>query len=80
MQPRMSGGSGFASDRWKIKRSDSVSSLTQQLRELEKDGNIHRKVSAAVPPKVEYSLTEVGEGLRSIVMRMRDWGRQHFGI
>jgi DNA-binding HxlR family transcriptional regulator len=54
--------------------------LTKQLRELEKDGIIHRKVYAEVPPKVEYSLTEVGEGLRSIVMMMRDWGRQHFGM
>jgi DNA-binding HxlR family transcriptional regulator len=54
--------------------------LTKQLRELEGDGIINRKVYAQVPPKVEYSLTEVGEGLRDVVMMMRDWGKNHFGM
>lgn len=54
--------------------------LTKQLRELEKDGIVNRKVYAEVPPKVEYSLTEVGEGLRGVVMMMRDWGKKHFGM
>lgn len=54
--------------------------LTKQLRELESDGIINRKVYAEVPPKVEYSLTEVGEGLRDVVMKMRDWGKKHFGM
>ncbi len=48
--------------------------LTKQLRELEADGLVRRKVYAVVPPKVEYSLTELGESLRPIIMALRDWG------
>lgn len=51
--------------------------LTKQLRELEVDGIIHRKVFPVVPPKVEYSLTEKGESLRSIIMALREWGLEH---
>ena len=54
--------------------------LTKQLRELEADGLVHRKVYAEVPPKVEYSVTEMGESLREIVVLMREWGRDHFGL
>jgi DNA-binding HxlR family transcriptional regulator len=54
--------------------------LTKQLRELETDGIIHRKVYAQVPPKVEYSLTECGKSLKGIIMMMRDWGRTHFEL
>ena len=51
--------------------------LTMQLRELESDGVIRRKVYAEVPPKVEYSLTEFGLSLKPILLLMRDWGTQY---
>ncbi|MEZ5931889.1 MAG: helix-turn-helix domain-containing protein [Alphaproteobacteria bacterium] len=50
--------------------------LTKQLRELEADGLIKRKVYPVVPPKVEYSLTAKGESLREIIMALRDWGEE----
>ena len=48
--------------------------LTQQLRDLEKDGLVHRKVYAQVPPKVEYSLSEFGETLKPILDMIAQWG------
>ncbi len=51
--------------------------LTQQLRELEADGIVHRKVYATVPPKVEYSLTEYGRSLKRALRAICDWGRNH---
>lgn len=51
--------------------------LTLQLRELEKDGIIHREIFKEVPPKVEYSLTEFGRTLEPIIKLMRDWGEQY---
>jgi DNA-binding HxlR family transcriptional regulator len=48
--------------------------LTQQLRELERDGVVKRKVYAQVPPKVEYSLTEMGRSLKPIINAMCRWG------
>jgi DNA-binding HxlR family transcriptional regulator len=47
--------------------------LTQQLRELEAHGIVRRKVHRQVPPKVEYSLTPVGETLRPVIALMHDW-------
>ena len=51
--------------------------LTQQLRELETHNLIHREVFAVVPPKVEYSLTELGRSLMPILVSMRDWGSSY---
>ena len=51
--------------------------LTQQLRELEADGIIHREVYPVVPPKTEYSLTTYGKTLNPIVQAICDWGREH---
>ena len=51
--------------------------LTQQLRELEADGLIHREVFAVVPPRVEYSLTDKGHSLLPVIDAMRAWGETH---
>lgn len=51
--------------------------LTLQLRELERDGLIHREVYREVPPKVEYSLTEFGQSLEPIIVQMREWGAKY---
>lgn len=48
--------------------------LTQQLRELEAQALIHREVFPVIPPKVEYSLTELGKSLMPVLISMRDWG------
>lgn len=48
--------------------------LTVKLKELEEKNIIHREVFAEVPPKVVYSLTEVGEKLRSVLEEMYKWG------
>jgi DNA-binding HxlR family transcriptional regulator len=48
--------------------------LTLHLRELERDGLIHREVFREVPPKVEYSLTEMGRSLEPLLRFMSEWG------
>jgi DNA-binding HxlR family transcriptional regulator len=48
--------------------------LTLQLRELEADGLVHREIYPQVPPKVEYSLTELGCTLEPIIRAMLNWG------
>lgn len=51
--------------------------LTQQLREMETQHLIHREVFPVVPPKVEYSLTELGRSLMPVLIAMRDWGSEY---
>lgn len=51
--------------------------LTQQLREMERNGLVERKIFAQVPPKVEYSLTALGASLRPVVEAMCQWGLVH---
>lgn len=50
--------------------------LTQELREMEADGLVHREVYRQVPPKVEYSLTPLGRKLEPVVAAMSAWGRE----
>ena len=54
----------------------SKTMLTQQLRELERDGLLHRQVFAEVPPRVEYTLTELGMTLLPVLKAIGAWGRQ----
>ncbi len=51
--------------------------LAQQLRELEADGLVQRKVYAEVPPRVEYTLTEYGRTLTPVLNAMAKWGLEH---
>lgn len=51
--------------------------LTQQLRQMEEDNLVHRKVYAEVPPRVEYSLTEMGKSLKPILDAMHKWGTKY---
>lgn len=51
--------------------------LTDSLRQLEADGIISRTVYAEVPPRVEYSLSELGESMRPILDSMKDWGENY---
>jgi len=50
--------------------------LTNQLRELLEDGIVHREVIPDIPPKVEYSMTELGMTLLPIVEMMYEWGKE----
>lgn len=51
--------------------------LTDNLRALEEDGIIEREVFAEVPPRVEYSLSELGKTLKPVLDAMADWGNEY---
>lgn len=51
--------------------------LTAQLREMEEDGLVNRKVYAEVPPRVEYSLTDLGKSLKPILEVLWNWGEEY---
>lgn len=51
--------------------------LSQQLKELESDGFIHRKAYQEIPPKVEYSLSALGKSFLPILDQLSDWGSSH---
>jgi DNA-binding HxlR family transcriptional regulator len=52
--------------------------LTQTLKQLERDGLVHRNVIPAVPPIVEYSLTPLGESLLPWMRMLKEWARNHY--
>ena len=56
-------------DKWKV--------LTAQLRDMEKNGLLTRTVYAEVPPRVEYSLTDLGRSLKPILDAMWNWGENY---
>ena len=51
--------------------------LTRQLRSMEEDGLIERKVYSQIPPKVEYYLTPVGESFRTVLIALATWGEEY---
>lgn len=61
-----------------MRRIDGISqsTLTKQLRELEADGLIHREIYREIPPKVEYTLTDLGKSFVPILTDMMLWSQQ----
>jgi DNA-binding HxlR family transcriptional regulator len=51
--------------------------LIQQLREMEEHGIVHREVFREVPPRVEYSATQLGRSLEPVLLALCTWGRRH---
>ena len=61
-----------------MRRIDGISqsTLTKQLRELEADGLVHREIYWEIPPKVEYTLTDVGKSFVPFLTEMTLWSQQ----
>lgn len=61
------------------RRIDGItqSTLTKQLRELENDGFLHREIYKEIPPKVEYSLTSLGESFIPVLQAMMAWSEEY---
>ena len=76
----LSGGKKRFNELRRLMPNVSQRMLTRQLRELEEHGIIERKVYAEVPPKVEYSLTELGDSLNPILDVLHEWGSEHYEI
>ena len=62
-----------------MRRLDGItqSTMTKQLRELEQDGFIHRKIYEEIPPKVEYTLTELGHSFLPVLETMFEWSEKY---
>ncbi len=54
--------------------------LTKQLRELETDGILERKIYAEIPPRVEYFITDLGKSLMPVIERMKEWGEKNMPV
>ena len=74
---RLSEGKLRFNELHKLVSGATAKTLTQQLRELEAQKLIYREVFPIIPPKVEYSLTELGQSLMPILTAMRDWGADY---
>lgn len=55
----------------------STRMLTKELKHLEKKGVVNRKAYATVPPKVEYSLTEIGQSITPVIASITRWGEEY---
>lgn len=62
-----------------LRRLDGITqtTLTRQLRELEADGFLHRRVYSEVPPHTEYTLTELGQSFLPVLHSMMDWSQTY---
>jgi DNA-binding HxlR family transcriptional regulator len=73
---QLSGGKKRFGELKKLIPAVTQKMLTQQLRELEEDGLIHREIFKEIPPKVEYSLTEFGKTAKPILKDLGAWGKK----